>query len=93
MRTFLLACTCTLVLSYSSAQQSETGVNPFFTEYANPFKTPPFHLIKFEHYMPAFLKGMEEQKKEIDSIVDNPEAPTFQNTIEAVERSGALLTR
>ena len=93
MRTFLLAFICTLSLSYSPAQQSETGTNPFFTEYTTPFKTPPFQLIKFEHYMPAFMKGMEAQKKEIDAIVNDPEAPTFQNTIEAVERSGALLDK
>jgi peptidyl-dipeptidase Dcp len=74
-------------------EQAAAPSNPFFTEYSTPFKTPPFHLIKFEHYMPAFLKGMEEQKKEIDAIVNNPDPPTFQNTIEAVERSGALLDK
>ena len=85
MRTFLLAFICTLSLSYSPAQQSETGTNPFFTEYTTPFKTPPFQLIKFEHYMPAFMKGMEVQKKEIDAIAKvlahvaevDPPAPTL----------------
>ena len=96
MRPALLVCLgITLLLSLSVAQQDHpsAGANPFFTEYSTPFKTPPFQLIKFEHYMPAFLKGMEEQKKEIDAIVNNPEAPTFQNTIEAVERSGSLLDK
>ena len=51
----------------------------------------PFHLIKIEHYEPALLEGMKEQNEEIDAIVNNPEAPTFQNTIVALENSGALL--
>ena len=96
MRLALLVCLGLSLLSAVSLAQQEqaaAGINPFFTEYSTPFKTPPFALIKFEHYMPAFIKGMEEQKKEIDAIVNNPDAPTFQNTIEAVERTGALLDK
>jgi peptidyl-dipeptidase Dcp len=96
MRLTLFVCLgLSLLISVSAARQDQPSAidNPFFTEYSTPFKTPPFHLIKFEHYMPAFLKGMEEQKKEIDAIVNNQDAPTFQNTIEAVERTGALLDK
>lgn len=95
MKAALLASTCVLLLSFSAQHQEKDAptTNPFFTEYTTPFKTPPFNLIKFEHYMPAFRKGMEEQKKEIDAIVNNPQAPTFQNTFEALARSGGLLDK
>lgn len=64
--------------------------NPFFTEYTTPFGVPPFDQIKLEHYKPAFLKGMEEQVKEIDAIINQTDEPNFENTIEALEKSGAL---
>ena len=67
--------------------------NPFLKPYNTPHDTAPFHLIKIEHYEPALLEGMKEQNEEIDAIVNNPEAPTFQNTIVALENSGALLDR
>lgn len=67
--------------------------NPFFKEYDTPFQTPPFDKIKEAHYLPAFKEGIAQQQREIEAIVTNPEPPTFQNTIEALERSGALLTK
>ena len=67
--------------------------NPFLTAYHTPHETVPFHLIRLEHYEPAILKAMEEQNREIETIVNNPEEPTFQNTIVALERSGDLLNR
>ena len=67
--------------------------NPFFQEWNTPFGVPPFNLIKDEHYMPAFEKGMKENMDEIDIIVNNKEKPTFENTIEALERTGKLLTK
>lgn len=67
--------------------------NPFLTAYHTPHQTPPFHLIRTEHYEPAIQIGMEEQNKEVDAIINNPEKPTFSNTIVALERSGALLDR
>lgn len=69
------------------------NMNPFLIPYTTPHNTTPFHLIKMEHYEPALLEGMKEQNQEIDAIVNNPEAPTFQNTIVALEKSGALLER
>lgn len=65
----------------------------FFTEFDTQFGMPPFDQIEFEDYKPAFLKGMEVQAQEINSIVDNPEEPTFENTIVALDNSGAILTR
>ena len=67
--------------------------NPFFTAYQTPFGVPPFDQIQFADYKPALLKGMEEQKAEIEAIVQNPDAPTFENTIVALDRSGQLLSR
>lgn len=67
--------------------------NPFFTEYQTPHGTPPFHLIRTEHYKPAFLEGIRQQAAEIDSIVNNPDEPTFDNTIAALDYSGNLLDK
>ncbi|MBQ8521743.1 MAG: M3 family metallopeptidase [Bacteroides sp.] len=67
--------------------------NPFLTAYHTPHHTAPFDQIRLKHYEPAIEKGMEEQNREIEAIVNNPEAPTFENTIVALERSGALLDR
>jgi peptidyl-dipeptidase Dcp len=67
--------------------------NPFFSEFETPFGAPPFESIHNEHYMPAFDRGVEDQQAEIEAIVADSEAPTFANTIEALERSGATLTR
>lgn len=68
--------------------------NPLLVETFNtPFEVPPFDLIKDEHFEPAILDGIAIQQKEIDAIVNNTAAPTFENTIEALENSGALYKR
>lgn len=67
--------------------------NPFFSEYNTPYGVPPFDEIKFEHYRPAFLKGMEEEMKEIEAICSNSEEPTFENTIVTYDQSGKLLSK
>jgi peptidyl-dipeptidase Dcp len=67
--------------------------NPLLTESTLPYHLPPFDLIKDEHYTPAFEAGMAQQLKEVATIANNPEAPTFENTIVALERSGQLLNR
>ena len=64
-------------------------MNPFFS----PYTLTPFHLIRNEHIAPAIHKGIAEQIAEIDAIVNNPEPPTFVNTILALEESGALLDK
>jgi peptidyl-dipeptidase Dcp len=79
-----------LVLVCSAALQAQ---NPFYSEFDTPFGVPPFDEIRLEHYMPAFEEGMERHRGEIDAIVNNPEAATFQNTIEALELSGDMLRR
>ena len=79
--------------SSKKSDVADAAPNPFFTEYTTPFGVPPFDKIEVAHYKPAFEKGMEEQKEEIDAIVNNPEEPTFENTIVAFDRSGELLTK
>ena len=67
--------------------------NPFFTTYKNKYGAPPFDKIKSEHYMPAFKEGIKQQQAEIDAIAESKDAPTFANTIEALDYSGDLLNR
>ena len=71
----------------------DPNINPFFQEWKTSYEVPPFMDIKDEHYMPAYKKGMEENLKEINAIVQNTEPPTFTNTIEELERSGKLLSK
>ena len=67
--------------------------NPLLTESTAPFGAPQFDKIKTEHYLPAFEEGIKEAKAEIDAIVANPDEPTFENTIEAMEYSGQTLSK
>ncbi|WP_428614750.1 M3 family metallopeptidase [Shewanella sp.] len=67
--------------------------NPFFKPYDTFMGIPDFDKIKPEHYLPAFKAGVAQQKAEIQAIIDNPNAPTFANTIEAMEYSGKLTTK
>lgn len=78
-------------MMYSCATQTET--NPFLTEFQTEHGVPPFDKIKLEHYEPAFLKGIEEQNANIDAIVNNSEAPTFENVIVAFDNSSPILDR
>jgi len=67
--------------------------NPLLAEWHTEFGVPPFDLIENEHYLPAIREAMAAHKEEVAAIVANAEAPTFQNTIEALERSGELYAR
>ena len=79
----------TLMLACNSSSN-----NPFFAEkWDTPWGVNPFDKIKFEHYKPAFLEGMKRHNAEIDAIMNNPEEPTFENTIVAFEASGLFLNR
>ena len=85
-----------LIFTLLMDNQKETKVpeeNPLLMPYDTPFQTPPFDKIKEEHFLPAFNAGIEAQKKEIDAIVNNPQAPTFENTLVALDNSGSLLNR
>ncbi len=79
-----------IVMSVNAQKKQD---NPFFKEYNTPFQVPPFDQIKYEHYLPAFEKGLKDAKAEIKKIADNKEAPNFKNTVEALEFSGELLEK
>ncbi len=81
-------------MGYSQTKNSSpTVVNPLLTEWKTPYGLPPFDKIKIEHFIPAFKEAMEVQMKNIDQIIGNQEKPTFKNTIEQLEKSGALMTK
>ena len=71
----------------------QSGDNPLLADWNTPYQTPPFNEIKVEHYAPAFDAAIAEARAEIDAIVADTAAPTFANTIEALERAGDKLTR
>jgi len=81
------------ILIISEPLAAEENSNPFFSEFKTPFETPPFDLIKNEHFLPAIKKGIELHQAEIEAIVNNPQPPTFENTILAFDRSGKFLER
>ena len=73
--------------------QSFSQSNPFFKEWNTPYGVPPFNEIKIEHFMPAYQAGMAEETAQIWAIIRNPEPPTFENTIVAMDKSGGLLRK
>lgn len=91
MKDILLIIGLILIVSCEHKFKLDPNVNPFFQEWNTQFEVPPFLDIKDDHYMPAFKKGMEDNLKEIGIIVNNTQEPTFENTIEELERSGKLL--
>ncbi len=95
MRKMWIAAGLAVLLGACSGQKADTAMkeNPFFSEYTTPFGVPPFDRIKLEHYKPAYLKGMEEQKQEIEKIVNQRSVPDFENTIVALDQSGRLLSK
>lgn len=78
-------------LFMASCTPKET--NPLLSEWTSPFGVPPFDQVKEEHYMPAFKEAMKVHNQEIDAIVNNPEAPDFENTILALDNAGSLLSK
>ena len=67
--------------------------NPLLETYKTPHQTIPFNEIKTEHFFPAFEEAMKQHSLEVDAIINNPQSPTFENTIEALEHTGKLLTK
>ena len=93
LRKMLIFVGCVLLLGCGgqTTDDADTEVNPFFVEYDTPFNVQPFDRIDEAHFVPAFEEAMTRQNAEIDAIVSNPEPPTFDNTIAALDRSGELL--
>src|SRR5687767_11032667 len=92
LSSFALTVLLTIHVPASKAAQSAV-TNPLLTESTLPYHLPPFAAIKDEHFSPAFEQSMTENLREVDGIADNPAPATFDNTIVALERSGALLDR
>ena len=76
-----------------SVTAQELEGNPFMEEWDTPFGVPPFERIQDEHYMPAFKKGILDLRTDYDAIINNPDAPTFENTIVAMELAGETIRR
>jgi peptidyl-dipeptidase Dcp len=82
-----------LTLFIAGCKKEPKSDNPFFNGWDTPFGVPPFEQIMAKHYMPAILKGFEEQKSEIRDIITDPREPDFNNTIKMLAYSGELLNR
>jgi peptidyl-dipeptidase Dcp len=88
----LLALLC-LPLALSAKGDAAAADNPFFGPFNTPFETPPFDRIQNAHFLPAFQEGIKRQQAEIDAIIADAKAPTFDNTIVALDHSGLFLQR
>ena len=81
------------IIGFTGCKKEVKSDNPFFNKWDTPFEVPPFDQIMAKHYMPAYLKGFEEQKAEIKAIINNPKEPDFNNTIKMLAYSGDLLNK
>ncbi len=91
---FLLVLVVSIVATGSAQQpQPAPDVNPFFQEWSTPFGVPPFESIKPEHFLSAFKQAIAEQRRDVDAIANNAAPPTFVNTIEAMDGTGALMQK
>lgn len=94
MKKLLFAASAAIIALAAPAQTSnDMQNNPFLQPYNTKYEIPPFNKIKNEHYMPALKAGIARHNAEIEAIVNNPEAPTFENTILAYDRAGADLEK
>ncbi|MBK7409517.1 MAG: M3 family metallopeptidase [Saprospirales bacterium] len=84
----------TLMIACNPTEETtDQTTNPLVMDWDTPFGTPPFDLIKQEHFIPAFQEAFAAQKAEVDAIINQPDAPTFANTVEALEYSGGLVRK
>ena len=91
MKNQLLAAAVAVALCGCAEQ--EKSANPLFNDFTAPFGIAPFEEITIDHFREGMLKGLEEQKKEIEAILNNTEAPTFENTIKVLDQGGVLLRK
>ena len=90
---FLAIATLSLMTTACKEQAVVVAENPLLSEWNTPFGVPPFDQIEVAHYEPAFKAAMALHEEEIEAIVNNPEKPTFENTILALDNAGELLGR
>ena len=96
MRTNVLIVLALFVAVVAADQQPPSpasDANPLLTLWTTPFGVPPFAQIKPAHFVPAINEGIAQQRREVEAIAVNPQAPTFANTIEALENTGELLNK
>jgi peptidyl-dipeptidase Dcp len=95
VRIGLAAVACALALGALARAQApaQTETNPLLKPWTTPFEVPPFQEIKPEHFVPAYKVAIALNRKEIDAIVGNPQPATFANTIEALDKTGQLLSK
>lgn len=84
---------CIAGLIFQSCNSENLSDNPFLRDFDTSHGVPPFQLIQNRHYLPAFKQGILQQEAEIKAITGNRDAPTFTNTVEALEKSGQLLNK
>jgi len=88
---FVLSVCAALVLSACGIR--EPADNPFFSEWTTPFGVAPFDRIQEEHFLPAFERAIAEERAEVEAVAQNPESPTFENTLVALDATGELMTK
>ncbi|HAH54414.1 MAG TPA: peptidase M3 [Flavobacterium sp.] len=89
---FILLVIGNLLTIEAQEKKENTTMNPFFQAYDTPYNVPPFDKIKNEHFKPAILEGIKRHEEEINAIANASAAPTFENTILAMENAGELLS-
>ncbi len=92
-KTLLIAGVALTLAACNASKEQSAGGNPFLSEFDTPFGVPPFEQITVDHYKEAMLLGMEEQKKEVEAIINQRSMPDFDNTIAALDQSGKLLNK
>jgi len=92
-KTFFILLAVSLIFTACKTNDKQMEENPFFADYGTPYEVPNFDKIKTEHYIPAFEEGIKQHAAEIKAIAENPDAPTFENTLVAMDKSGALLDK
>ena len=85
--------TALVMAAVACGKKDSSDQNPFLSEWDTPYGIPDFEAVEEAHYIPAVEAGIEQQQAEIDAIIANPDAPTFENVVAAYERSGAILDR
>jgi peptidyl-dipeptidase Dcp len=90
-RILTFSCLVAIAITSCRNEPKTEDSNPFFSEYKTPFGVPPFDKIHASHYMPAFERGMNEKRRDLEVLLAVKEDPTFTNTIEAYDKIGVLL--
>ena len=84
---------CTILIASENVQAQDKQDNPFLLNYTTPFEVPPFDKVQNAHFIPAFEAGMADQAQKVSAIYMQRSVPTFNNTIEALEKSGEVLNK